>query len=57
MKFLLITLTLGLVACLTLAAPVESEVSAVENAGVAAPEELIRAKKSADVSIKANFYT
>lgn len=57
MKVLLITLTLGLLACLTLAAPVESEVSAVEDAGVAVSDELIRAKKSADVSIKLNLST
>lgn len=54
MKFLLITLTLGLLACLTLAAPVESEVSAVEDAEVAVSDDLVRAKKSADVSIKVN---
>lgn len=57
MKFLLITLILGLVACLTLAAPLESEVSAVEDSEVAASDELVRAKKSADVSIQLNFST
>lgn len=47
MKFLLITLVLGLVAASTLAAPLD-----VEDAGVDAPEELNRAKKSIeDVSL------
>lgn len=55
MKFLLTTLTLGLVACLTMAAPLEAEVSAVENADVAVSDDLVRAKKNADVSIKLNF--